>query len=192
MGPDDITRLEVVALALVVLAVVLLFAYTLRTGISPVPTSPRVKAVMLASLPPHLDGPIHELGAGWGTLAFALARRYPALPVVAHELSPVPWLFLLARKAIQRAPNLTIRRADFLEADLRAAALVTCYLYPGGMERLRPKLEAELRPGAILLSNCFAMPGWAPTATRIADDLYAPPVYTSVMPPATPRGAATS
>ena len=166
MGPDDITRLEVAVLALVVLAVVLLFAYTLRTGISPVPTSPRVKAVILASLPPHMDGPVHELGAGWGTLAFALARRYPAQPVTAYELSPVPWLFLLARKALSRAPNLTIRRMDFRKADLRAAALVTCYLYPGGMARLRSKLEAELQPGAIVLSNCFAMPGWAPTARR--------------------------
>lgn len=187
MGPDDITRLEVVVLAFVVLAVVLLFAYTLLTGISPVPTSPRVKQAMLASLPAHLDGPIHELGAGWGTLAFALARRFPACRVAAYELSPVPWLFLLARKEICRAPNLAIHRTDFRKADLRPAALVTCYLYPGGMKTLRPKLEAELRPGAIVLSNCFAIPGWAPTATRIADDLYASPVYTYVMP--SPRSA---
>lgn len=166
------------------MAVALLFAYTLLTGISPVPTSPRVKKAMLASLPAHLNGPIHELGAGWGTLAFPLARHYPACQVEAYELSPVPWLFLLGRKAIFRPPNLAIHRSDIHKADLGPAALVTCYLYPGGMERLRPKLEAELRPGAIVLSNCFAMPGWTPGATRTADDLYASPVYTYVMPAA--------
>ncbi len=85
------------------------------------------------------------------------------------------------------AAHLAIHRSDFHKADLGPAALVTCYLYPGGMERLRPKLEAELRPGAILLSNCFAMPGWTPAATRTADDLYASPVYTYVIPP--PPGA---
>jgi hypothetical protein len=189
LGPDDITRLEVVVLFLVVVTVVLLFAYTLVTGISPMPTSPRVKRAMLASLPAHLDGPIFELGAGWGTLAFALAGRYPSCRVEAYELSPVPWLFMLARKVLWRVPNLAIHRTNFLEVDLAPAALVTCYLYPGGMERLRPVLEAALRPGAIVLSNCFAMPGWTPTATRIADDLYASTVYTYVIPPGAAPGA---
>ena len=65
----------VLGVVLAVIAVTL--AYTLITGISPVPTTPRVARAMLALLPDDVGGTIYELGAGWGTLALALARRYP-------------------------------------------------------------------------------------------------------------------
>ena len=45
------------------------------------------------------------------------------------------------------------------------------------MTELKPKLEAELRPGALVLSNTFAVPGWQPVATRTADDMYRSAVY---------------
>jgi predicted O-methyltransferase YrrM len=141
----------------VLTAFLLLLAYTIRTGISPVPTTPRVAAVMLdlAGEPP--PGRVYELGAGWGNLAQALARRFPDRSVVAYEISPLPYLFF--------------------RADLGDAALVCCYLYPGAMRRLAPKLERELRPGALVVSNSFLVPGWEPEATRTSDDQYGTPVY---------------
>ena len=45
------------------------------------------------------------------------------------------------------------------------------------MADLKPKLEAELKTGAYVLSNTFAVPGWRPEAVRRADDLYATTVY---------------
>jgi hypothetical protein len=58
------------------------------------------------------------------------------------------------------ADNLRVLRADFLHGELSGAGLLTCYLYPEGMARLAPKLAAELRPGAWVVSNSFALPGW--------------------------------
>ena len=169
------TELGILAIAL---AVVLgLVIYALITGVAPAPTSPRVAAVMLDMIPPAIDGVIFELGSGWGTLAFPLARRLPGRTVRAVEISPLPWLFSRLRHGVDRLTNLSIRRADFRQVDLGEAALVVCYLFPAAMDGLKAKLEAELKPGAYVLSNTFAVPGWRPEAVRRADDLYATTVY---------------
>ncbi len=173
---------EVAVAALVAVGLALTVAYTFVAGISPVPTNRRVRATLLGALPARIEGTIFELGSGWGTLALPLARRYPARPVEAYEISPVPWAFSRLRALLARAPNLAIHRADFHRASLEEAALVVCYLYPGGMRRLRPKLAAELPAGALVVSNFFAVPGWEPLVVLRADDLEGSPVYLYRLP----------
>ncbi len=158
-------------------AIALIFIYALRTGMPPTPTSPRVRAAMLDMLPDALNGTIVELGSGWGGLAVALARRFPDCRVVGYELSPLPWLVSRLRLMAAPAPNLRLHRADFRRAPLGDATVVVCYLFPAAMTKLRPKLDAELRPGTLVLSNTFAMPGWQPLATQTADDLYRSTIY---------------
>ena len=179
---------ELVILVLALAGVGLLLAYTLVTGISPLPTMPRARAAMFACLPAELEGTVFELGSGWGTLAFPLAQRYPGCQVVAYELSPVPWLFSSLRQLVQRLPNLAIHRRNFHHAYLGDAALVVCYLFPGGMEKLRPKLEAELAPGALVLSNFFRVPEWQPVKEGAVGDMHAFRIYLyRVARPPTPR-----
>ena len=169
------------------LAVVLgIVVPTLITGVAPAPTSPRVGSVMLALIPPGIEGVVFELGSGWGTLAFPLARRLPRCTVRALEISPLPWLFSRLRHAVEPLPNLAIRRADYRHVELGDAALAVCYLYPAAMAGLKPKLEAELKPGAYVLSNTFAVPGWRPAAVRRADDRHATNVYLYRMPRGSP------
>ena len=173
---------ELAALGAALLAIGSIFVYALRTGITPMPTSRRVKAAMLELVPDDFEGTIVELGSGWGTLAVAFARRYPGCGVLAYELSPLPWLFSRLWCAVAALPNLRVHRADFHGARLHGAGLVVCYLFPGAMERLRPKLEAELTPGALVLSNTFAMPGWRPLAVGEAEDVHHSKVYLYRMP----------
>jgi trans-aconitate methyltransferase len=161
-----------------------IFVYTLRTGISPMPTLPAMRRTLLAALPSPaaLHGAVYELGAGWGTLALPLARRYPGARVVAVELSPLPWAVCRLRARLAGLHNLAVRRADFLRAPPRGvalgdAALVLCYLDPGNMARLRPKLEAELPAGALVVSSTFAVPGWQAQAVHTAPDLHRNPLY---------------
>ena len=174
-------------LALVLSAIGLTLIYTIKTGISPVPTSPRVRDKMLAMIPPERlsvieRGRLFDLGSGWGTLAFALAKRFPEAQVTGYELSPLPWLVSRLIQAVLRRPNLALRRGDFMDAPLNEAALVLCYLYPGGMTRLQPKLAAELPAGALVVSNTFALPDWPPADMERAEDLYDSPVYLYVAP----------
>ena len=169
--------MNVVILVLALAAAGLVLTYTLIIGISPLPTTPRARRAMFDLLPTELEGTIFELGSGWGTLAVPLARRYPRCRVVGYELSPVPWLFSRLRQVVQRLPNLTLNRGDFHCAPLGDAALVVCYLFPGGMEKLKPKLEAELAPGTLILSNFFRVPGWRPAKEATVADMHASTIY---------------
>lgn len=168
------------ALAVLVLTVAvaaLILGYSLATGISPVPTSREVRTIILDRLPDTLSGTVLELGAGWGTLARPLAWRYRENQVIAYELSPLPWLVLKLRQLVRPRSNLSIRRVDFMDAGFDEAALIVCYLYPGAMARLRPKFEAELRPGTWVVSNAFPVPGWQPEAVVPAEDAFGGEVY---------------
>ena len=174
--------MDLAVLGAVLVAMALIFISTLATGASPMPTSSVVRETMLAALPAEIDGPIYELGAGWGGLAVALAGRYPASPVRGFEVSILPWAYSRARLWVPRLlgrgrPNLSFQLKNFHRADLSQAALVVCFLTPPIMEKLKPKLEAELRPGALVVSNTFAFRGWRPIHTRTVPDVHATNVY---------------
>ena len=169
--------LEITVLVLMLAAIASVFVATLVTGASPMPTSAATRNTMLAVLPVDIDGPIYELGSGWGGLALALARRHPDRPVRAFETSPLPWAFSKVRLWVEGQPNLTFRFGNFHRADLSDAALVACYLPPPVMEKLKPKLEAELPEGALVISNTFAVRGWQPAEERTAPDIHASRVY---------------
>lgn len=177
-GADEaITGAEAIVLvALLVLGITIL-AYTIRTGVPPMPTSPGTRAVMLRLLPPQVDGVIYDLGSGWGGLALAIAKRYPRNPVVGIELSPVPWLFARARLAIWRQPNLTYRRADLLNERLYDAGAILCYLMPRVMQKLAPKLDDELRPGTVVVAYSFAVNHWRPDTVAVEAESGPAPVY---------------
>ena len=124
-------------LTLVLSGILVCLLYTFITGISPVSSTFKSRKKIVRTLNPHQQGHIYELGAGWGALAFPLARRFPEATVVAYELSPVPWIFLKVRAFLFGPRNLRIVRRNFLKDDLSKAAVVVCYLYPGAMARRR-------------------------------------------------------
>lgn len=169
--------LELIALGFVCFALASIVWSTLRLGISPMPTSRAVLATLLPMIPVELEGDVHELGAGWGTLAIAIAQRCPKARVIAHEASPLPFLFCKLRQLVTPRPNLTLRFGDFHEADLRGAKVVVAYLWTGGMQRLATKFDAELPPGATVISHTFAWRGRTANETRTATDLYRTHVY---------------
>ena len=169
--------IEIIVLAAVGLAILSVVLPTLWTRASPLPTSGAARATLLAMLPLTVDGPVYDLGSGRGGLARALARRYPRSPVIGFEVSPLPWAWSRLRQALRGSANLTFRFGDFHNADLSGAALVVCYLPGPAMEKLKPKLEAELKPGAMVASNTFALRGWDPAEVRTAPDAHASQVY---------------
>lgn len=164
---------------LIFLAVVFgqLIVYAIRYGITPTPTSPKVKKKILQTFPKLAEGKIMELGSGWGSLAIPLAQSYPSCQVVAYEISPLPYLISKLAAKFLRCRNLTTIRQNFFEASFKDAAVVVCYLYPKAMARLRIKFEKELQPGAYVVSHTFAIPGWKPFKVEHASDLYHTPIY---------------
>ncbi len=140
------------------------------------PSSHKAKKVIFSLLPTS-QGKIYELGSGWGHLAFPLARHFPKMEVLALEGSPLPWFFSEAVQKIMYYPNLKIARKNFFNTSLRDADGIVCYLYPKAMERLKEKFEKELKPGAFVITNTFAIPGWKPDKVLIVDDLWRSQIY---------------
>jgi trans-aconitate methyltransferase len=181
---NEFPSIEALALALGLGAIALMFAFTLIAGAPPVPTLAVVRRAMLRLLPRRLPAPaegraavIYDLGSGWGGLAAALARAYPDHQVIGIERSPLPWAFSRLRLALRPRANLTFRRGDFMTDPLADAGLVVCYLAGGLMPPLARKLAAELAPGALVLSQTFAMPDWRAADSVHADDFDKTPVY---------------
>jgi hypothetical protein len=61
--------------------------------------------------------------------------------------------------------TLDIKWGDFWNADLARHDVVYAYLSPAVMPRLWRKAQREMRPGTLLVSNSFTVPGVAPLKT---------------------------
>lgn len=158
------TATIITAIGIVVLLGVQWAAYRLK--VAPVPTMPRIRRAVIGLVPPGARH-IAELGAGWGGMTRALAK---IAPVTAFEASYLPYL-------VSRLRGHDVKRADFFTADLSGYDVVYCYLSPAHMARLGPKLAVELKPGATIISNAFAIPGWQPAHMVTIGSYPAIPVY---------------
>ncbi len=166
----------VLFLALVSFASIVI--YSLRFGITPMPSSKKAQDAMILLLPLTIEkGVIYELGSGWGGLAFRLAKEHPKAKVIAIELSPIPYLFSRARQLLDKRANLIILRKSFYDQNLSDAKAVLCYLFPGAMRKLSLKLKQELPNQCTIISNTFSLINWENTSVIFLDDLSATPIY---------------
>ncbi len=168
---------EIILIAAIGLCGLSIAWFTLKLGISPMPSSAKACRAILKASEQAGEGSIIDLGSGWGTLLFALARKYPERPVIGYELSWLPWAYSQACKTIFGLHNLNVLRQNFLTADLSEASLLVCYLFPEGMIDLQQKLSHGQHPDTLLISSTFALPDREPTQTIRLDDLYNTPIY---------------
>jgi len=161
----------------VIVGIMLSLLYSLITGISPVSSILISRKKIIKTVSPKQKGYIYELGAGWGALAFPIARRCPESKVFAYDLSPVPWIFLKLRAFLFGPRNLKIERRNFFKDDISKASLVVCYLYQGAMVKLTSKLLMGLKPSATVISNTFEIPNWTPVAIQCFEDVMCPQIF---------------
>jgi len=162
-----------IAIFLLFFALLFIMRDTFRFGISPMPTSKRVREALFEHIPPLQDGPIYDLGCGWGSLVIPLARKYPDRKIIGYEGALVP--YLVAKLRTLHIPNAKIVKADFLDEDLEGALLIT-YLYRKGMYDLAHELHGR-EIHFTLISHTFHMPLFEATGTYRANDLHRTPIY---------------
>lgn len=115
---------------------------------------------------------VFDLGAGTGAIVFRAARAYRAR-VVGVEVEPVRVAILRLRRRLGPfADRITIRWGNFFSLDFRGATVVTAFLWPAAMARLRSKFEQELPRGARVVSYVHAIPGWTPERYDRSTDVY--------------------
>jgi trans-aconitate methyltransferase len=130
-----------------------------------VQTPERVVHEMLALAAVRPDDVVYDLGAGDGRIVIA-AARWRGARGVGIEIDPD--LVRQARRDAERAgvaDRVRFEAVDLFGAPLGDATVVTLYLSPELNARLRPRLLAELRPGARIVSHQFPMADWRPAQT---------------------------
>ncbi|WP_338088531.1 class I SAM-dependent methyltransferase [Niveibacterium umoris] len=142
------------ALAFVLLALV--YWTSFRTQVPLFLSNRRTVATLADALP---AGPLKvlDIGSGTGSFVRAFARLRPDAEVTGIEAAPAP--AALATWLARKQANARLARGDFFAADWSAYDVVYAFLSPVPMAEVWDKACAEMRPGAVLVSNSFAVPG---------------------------------
>lgn len=138
----------------------------LRTRV-PLYLSSDQAARRLAELAPDTHASVVDLGCGLGGPLARLAELRPDLALHGVEAAPLNWL----TSRLRLAGRAHIRLGSIWNEDLSRHDLVYAYLSPEPMARLWDKARREMRPGSLLVSNSFAVPGVAPEQVIELDDL---------------------
>ncbi len=128
-----------------------------------VPTPFNVVRGMLRLAGAGPDDIVYDLGCGDGRVLVIAVKEFGVKKAVGIEIRET-----LYQRAMQniRMHNLEGRahviRGDFFEADISEATIVTMFLLTIVNNKLKPKLERELKPGTRVVSHEFSIPRWRP------------------------------
>ncbi len=106
-----------------------------------------------------------DLGSGDGKIPILAAKLFG---IRARGVELVGERVAIARANARQAGVehlVSFEQGDALEAKISDATVVTTYLFPHVMERLRPRLREQLKPGTRIVSHEFLMYGWQPKQT---------------------------
>lgn len=111
---------------------------------------------------------VYELGCGDGRVTIALTKGTGAHGV-GIELSLGHWISCNVRKILSGATHVRFIWGDVFHQDLSGADAVYLFLMPETYEKIRPKLEQDLKPGTRVVSYVWPIPGWEPETIDVAE-----------------------
>ena len=134
-----------------------------RLYIAPfVPSPPQVVKQMLALADLRAGEVFFDLGAGDGRTVIMAAKDFGAR-AVGVELRED-----LVKKALgtiyeqNLQDRITIVNSDMFSVDLTSADVIFLYLTTSANEKIKPKLETELKRGVRIVSHDYEVVGWKP------------------------------
>nr|WP_211170875.1 class I SAM-dependent methyltransferase [Parazoarcus communis] len=146
----------------------LVYWSSFRTQV-PLYLSNRKTAEQLSTLlPTDRPATVLDIGSGTGSLLRMLARLRPDCHYTGIEAAPAPWAlgWLLGR----RVRSLEWHLGDFFTSPWQAYDVVYAFLSPVPMTQVWTKAQSEMKPGSLLVSNSFAIPGREPDEIVQVDD----------------------
>ena len=121
-----------------------------------------------------------DIGCGDGRVLREAKRRY-GVRALGFEVNPLA--YVLARLGAIGMEGIEVRLTNFWNVDIGDADVVFCYLFPDVMDRLARKLLRELRPGTLVISCNFPLPGWRLRELLYPESsLHADPIYLYQIP----------
>jgi len=162
------------------LVLLISFAYAANAGAPWVPTWKKdfERIVKLANLKPGET--FIELGCGNGRVCRAVAARAPSpfegegggrgvVSVIGVELSIAQVVIAWLQSKFTGLTNIQIKLGNAFHYDLSSVDVVYMFLMPETYEKIRPKLEKELKPGARVITYVWPIPGWTPDVVDEAE-----------------------
>ena len=152
------------------------------------------------------DGPVLDLGCGYGPIALTLARRNPAATIWAVDVNERARELCLENARAARLANVTVAPPDAVPADLRFAALWSnppIRIGKGPLHELLLHWLGRLEVGAVAhlvvhkhlgsdsLARWLGEQGWT-VVRRASHDGYRLLDVTAAGPPPSPSGAGSS
>jgi len=125
-----------------------------------VPTPPEVVDKMLEMAKAGQDSVIYDIGCGDGRIVVTAAKKYGSRGV-GIDIDPVRIKESKTNAKENGVEQLVkFREEDATKTDISPATIVTTYLLPESNELLRPKFERELKPGTLIVTHNYVIPGW--------------------------------
>jgi len=125
------------------------------------PTPVVRQMLLLAELKPGEK--LYDLGSGDGRTVIMAAKDFGAKSVGVELRED------LVKRALSNIQELGLEKKaqifqnDIFKVDLSQADVVFLYLTTSANEKVKPKLETELKPGARIVSHDYEILGWKPS-----------------------------
>ena len=104
---------------------------------------------------------VYDLGCGDGRVLFTAVEEFNVSRAIGYDLDQE--MVEGVEKKIRdkgMVGRIVAIQANFMEVDMTEATIITLYLTTSGNAKLRPKLEADLKPGARVVSHDFPIQSW--------------------------------
>jgi SAM-dependent methyltransferase len=126
-----------------------------------VPSPLNIVREMLTIAGADLGDIVYDLGCGDGRVLFTAVEEFNVSRAVGYDLDQemVEGVEIKIRDK-GFVGRISAIQANFMEVDMTEATIVTLYLTTSGNAKLRPKLEADLKPGARVISHDFPVQSW--------------------------------
>ena len=125
------------------------------------PTPVVRQMLILAELKPGET--LYDLGSGDGRAVIMAAKDFGARSVGVELREDLVKRALSNIHELGLETKANILQNDIFKVDLSEADVVFLYLTTSANEKVKPKLETELKPGARIVSHDYEVLGWKPS-----------------------------
>lgn len=150
-----------------------------------VPTSEEIVRRMLQIANVKPGDVVFDLGAGDGRILMIAATEFNARAVGIEIRKDFVLSIEKKIKELKLEDRVSIIHGNFFHVNISKADVVTMFLLESVNEKIRPKLERELKNGTRIVSHEFKVPGWKPKYFErfTCSDGSKHDLYLYVMPP---------
>jgi len=106
---------------------------------------------------------IYDLGCGDGRVVIMAAQEFGARAIGVEMREDLVKQALSKVSELGLEGQVKILQSDIFKVELTQADVVTLYLTTSANDKVKPKLESELKPGTRVVSHDYEILGWRPT-----------------------------